>query len=124
MIVAGAAVALAGLTGLDPTATLIVMGIGLAVFGLLRSTGTRRREIGVQALAFLGYTALGLAAMMSGPTLTVHLAAAVAIGHTIWDVVHHIRDKAVSRSLAEACFVLDLGLAVALLASAWTAVPR
>lgn len=121
VIITSAAVMLAKLTGLDPTATLIVMGIGLAAFGLIRFTGIQRRTIGVQALGFLGYTAIGLAAMMSSPTWTIYLAAAAALGHTGWDVAHFIRNKVVSRSLAEACFVLDLGLAVALLASAWAA---
>lgn len=124
VIVASAAVVLAKLTGLDSTATLIVMGIGLAVFGLIRATGTHRYTIGVQTLGFLGYTAIGLAAMMSGPTWTIYLAAIAALGHTAWDIAHFARNKVVSRSLAEACFVLDLGLAVALLVSAWTALPH
>lgn len=121
VVLASAAVVIARLTGLDPTATLIVMGIGLAVFGLIRSTGRQRREIGVQMLGFAGYVGVGLAAMISHSTWTIYLAAVVALGHTVWDVVHYVRDKVVARSLAEACFVLDLGLAVALLASAWTA---
>lgn len=124
VIVASAAVVLAKLTGLDPTATLIVIGIGLSVFGLIRAAGTHRRAIVVQTVGFLGYTAIGLAAMMSGTTWTICLAAIAAIGHTAWDVAHFVRNKVVSRSLAEACFVLDLGLAVALLASAWSGLPH
>lgn len=118
VVVTGAAVLLAGLTGLDPTATLIALGIGLAIIGLIRSRGSHRREVGVQAVAFVVYSAIGLTAMMSDPTWTIYLAAAVALGHTAWDVAHFIRDKVVTRSLTEACFVLDLGLAAALLASA------
>jgi hypothetical protein len=122
--VTSVAVVVASLAGLDPTVTLIVIGAGLAAFGLIRSTGTHRSDIRAQTLAFVCYSAVALAAMMSVPRLAVYLAAAVAIGHTVWDVVHYLRNKVVSRSLAEACFVLDLGLAVALLASAWNAAPR
>jgi hypothetical protein len=124
MVGAGAvAIVVAGATGLDPTATLLVMGAGFAIFGVLRGTGVDRRELGVQALGFAGFSAIALTAMYSDPLLAAHLAAAAAIGHAIWDAVHYIRDKVVSRSLTEFCFVLDLGLGVALLLTAWNLLP-
>lgn len=123
VVVASVAVVLAGLTGLDPTVTMLVMGTGFAIFGFLRGTGTDRREVGLQALAFVGFSAIALTAMMSSPTVALYLAAAAALGHTVWDVVHFIRDKVVSRSLTEACFVLDLGLGAVLLLTAWTMPP-
>lgn len=121
VVVASVAVVLARLTGLDPTITVLVMGVGFAIFGLLRRTGPDRREVGVQALAFVGFSVVALAAMDSSPVLAVYLAAAATLGHTVWDVIHYLRDKVVSRSLTEACFVLDLGLGIALLLTAWTA---
>ncbi|MFE3448734.1 hypothetical protein ACFXJ8_07330 [Nonomuraea sp. NPDC059194] len=123
VVVASVAVVLARLTGLDPTATLLVMGAGFAIFGFLRGTGVDRREVGVQVLGFVGFSAIALTAMMSSPALAVYLAAVAAIGHAIWDVIHFVRDKVVSRSLTEACFVLDLGLGVALLLITSTALP-
>lgn len=117
------AVVLAELTGLDPTATVLVLGAGFAIFGLLRRTGADRREVGLQALAFISFSAIALTAMMSSPTLALYLAATASLGHTVWDVVHFIRDKVVSRSLTEACFVLDLGLGIALLLTAWSTHP-
>lgn len=122
-VVTSVAVVLAGLTGLDPTVTMLVMGTGFAIFGLLRGPGTDRGEVGLQALAFVGFSVIALTAMMSTPTVALYLAAAAALGHTVWDVVHFIRDKVVSRSLTEACFVLDLGLGAALLLTAWTMPP-
>lgn len=112
---ASVAVVLAGLTGLDPTATLLVMGLGFAVLGFLRGKDIDRRELGAQSLAFVGFSAIALAAMMVTPVLALYLAALAAIGHAAWDVVYFIRDKVVPRSLAEACFMLDLGLGIALL---------
>lgn len=123
VVVASVAVVLAGLTGLDPTVTMLVMGTGFAIFGFLRGTGTDRREVGLQALAFVGFSAIALTAMTSSPTVALYLATAAALGHTVWDVVHFLRNKVVSRSLTEACFVLDLGLGAVLLLTAWTMPP-
>lgn len=114
-LVASIAVTAAGLIGLDPTVTLLVMGAGFTVFGFLRGSRSNRREVAIQAAAFVGFSAIALAAMMTNPTLAIFLAAAAAIGHAIWDAIHFIRDKVVSRSLTEACFILDLGLGIALL---------
>lgn len=116
---ASAAVVLARLTGLDPTATLLVMGVGFATLGFLRGNDIDRRELTAQALAFLGFSAIALTAMMANPIVALHLAALAAIGHAAWDVVYFVRNKVVPRSLAEACFMLDLGLGVALLLIAW-----
>ena len=118
VVVASVAVVLARVTDLDPTATLLVMGGGFAILGLVRRRGSGRREVLTQTLAFVGFSAVALTAMMSGTALAVALAAAVALGHGAWDVVHYMRDTVVSRSLTEACFVLDVGLGVALLATA------
>jgi hypothetical protein len=121
--VAVLAVALAMVTGLDATTTLLVMGAGFAVFGFFRGTGIDRRELTIQAAAFAGFSVVGLTAMYSEPLLAANLAAAAAIGHAAWDAVHFVRDKVVSRSLTEFCFVLDLGLGVALLLTTWNLLP-
>lgn len=118
-----AAIAVAGATGLDPTTTLLVIGAGFAVFGFLRGTGVDRRELGLQTLGFAGFSTIALTAMYSDPLLAAHLAALAAIGHAVWDAIHYLRDKVVSRSLTEFCFVLDLGLGMALLLTAWNVLP-
>ncbi|WP_426310160.1 hypothetical protein [Cellulosimicrobium sp. E-16] len=117
IVVGGAivAVVLARVTGLDPTVTVLVLGAVLAVLGLLRGADVDRRELGTQALGFLGFSAVALTAMMVGPLPALYLAALAAVGHAAWDVVHLVGDRVVPRSLAEACFVLDLGLGVAML---------
>lgn len=117
------AVAVARLTGLDTTTTLLVMGAGFAVFGFLRGAEVDRRELELQMLGFVGFSAIALTAMMSEPLLAAHLAAIAATGHATWDMIHYIRDKVVSRSLTEFCFMLDLGLGIALLLTAWNVLP-
>ena len=80
-----------------------------------RGADVDRRELGIQTLGFLGFSAVALTAMMVGPVPALYLAALAAVGHAAWDLVHVVRDRVVPRSLAEACFVLDLGLGVAML---------
>lgn len=117
VVVGGAAVAvaLARVTGLDATVTVLVLGVAFAVLGLLRGADVDRRELGIQTLGFLGFSAVALTAMMVGPVPALYLAALAAVGHAAWDVVHFLRDRVVPRSLAEACFVLDLGLGLSML---------
>lgn len=112
-----------GLLGLDKTAAILVMGGGFAIFGFLRGTAIDRRELGLQVAAFVGFCSLALAAMMSAPLLSMYLAAAAAIGHAVWDVIYFLREKVVERSVTEFCFVLDLGLGIALLLTAWNLLP-
>ncbi|GED10309.1 hypothetical protein [Cellulosimicrobium cellulans] len=117
IVVGGAVVTvmLARVTGLDPTVAVLVLGAAFAVLGLLRGADVDRRELGIQVLGFLGFSALALTAMMVGPVPALYLAALAAVGHAAWDLVHVVRDRVVPRSLAEACFVLDLGLGAAML---------
>lgn len=121
--VSAAVILLAGLLGLDKTAAILVMGVGFAIFGFLRGTTIDRRELWLQVGAFVGFGTLALIAMMSAPMLSMYLAAAAAIGHAIWDVVYFLRKKVVDRSVTEFCFVLDLGLGIALLLTAWKVIP-
>lgn len=119
VVVVSAIVVLARLAGLDPTVMTLVAAAGFAVYGFVRHTGQARREVGIQTLGLIGFSVLALTAMTATPALALYLAAAAALGHTAWDVVHYVRDKAVARSMTEACFVLDTGLGLALLATAW-----
>lgn len=112
---AGAAVVLARLAGVDPTATVLALGVAFAVVGYVRRGAVDRHALIAQTLAFLGFSALALVAMIVDPVAALLLAAVAAIGHAGWDVVHHVRNTVVPRSLAEACFLLDLGLGLALL---------
>lgn len=111
------------LLGLDQILALLVLGTALAVVGFLRGPVIDRREHALQVIGFIAFSGLALIAMMSAPALAMVLAAAVAIGHAVWDVVYFVRDTVVDRSLTEACFVLDLGLGVALLLTAGNVLP-
>ncbi|ACQ78850.1 conserved hypothetical protein [Beutenbergia cavernae DSM 12333] len=123
-VVAGAAtvaVVIAMATALDAIVVLLVAAAAFAVYGLLRGRRIDRRELGIQAAGFVVFAAIALTAMSVGPVAAAYLAAAAAIGHGVWDIVHYRRDKVVTRSLTEFCAVLDLGLGVLLLAVTWAA---
>lgn len=113
----------AALAGVDKTVAGLALGIGVGLYGLVRAPGGRRGEVALQGVAFLGFSALALSAMLSQPVLAAYLAAAAALSHCVWDVIHFVRNKVVERSLTEFCFVLDLGLGVALLLAAWGLFP-
>lgn len=113
----------AALAGVDKTVAGLALGIGVGLYGLVRAPGGRRGEVALQGVAFLGFSALALSAMLSQPVLAAYLAAVAALSHCVWDVIHFVRNKVVERSLTEFCFVLDLGLGVALLLAAWGLFP-
>lgn len=107
------------LTALDAVLLLIAAAAVLVIVGLIRRPRPERPEVGLQAAGFVGFTGLGLVAMMVDPVLAAHLAALAAIGHGVWDVLHHRRNRVVGRSFAEFCAVLDFGLGAVILIVTW-----
>ncbi|GFJ76882.1 hypothetical protein [Phytohabitans houttuyneae] len=73
----------------------------------------------VQALGMVAFGGLGLAALAVDPDLGLYLVAAGWFFHGVWDFVHLRLDRAVSRSYAEWCGVLDVLTAGQLLLLAW-----
>ncbi|MFC7622206.1 hypothetical protein [Microlunatus sp. GCM10028923] len=119
-IPAGVALVTVGmLTALDAILLLILAAAALVIFGLIRRPRPEWHELGFQAAGFVGFTGLGLVAMMADPVLAAHLAALAAIGHGAWDVLHHRRNRVVGRSFAEFCAVLDFGLGAVILIVTW-----
>ncbi|WP_217428414.1 hypothetical protein [Microlunatus speluncae] len=118
-VVFGLLLAAMAIPAVDAIVMLLVLAVLLVVVGLIRLPRSGWRELGLQAAGFAGFTALGLTAMMVTPVLAAHLAALAAIGHGVWDLVHHRRDKVVNRSLTETCMVLDFGLGAVTLIITW-----
>lgn len=114
-----ALVFVAMITPLDAIVLILVLAAAVSVFGLIRLPRTGRRELGFQAAGFVVFTGVGLVAMMQGPVLAAHLAGLVAIGHGVWSVIHHRRNQVVSRSFAEFCAVLSIGLGAVTLIITW-----
>lgn len=89
-------------------AALLVLGV---VFGRL-GTAQRNAEQVTGALAF---GLVGTVALFVHPVLSGLLVGGGLVGHAVWDVIHHRRNKVVTRTLAEFCGVLDLTVGVTVL---------
>jgi hypothetical protein len=90
---------------------LAAAALAWSVIGHVPHPGTVR----VQALGMIGFGAIGLVALAVDPDLGVYLVAAGWFFHGVWDFVHIKLDRAVSRSYAEWCGVLDVLTAAQLL---------
>jgi 4-amino-4-deoxy-L-arabinose transferase-like glycosyltransferase len=107
------------ITRLDLTIPLVVIATLLVSYGF----GTLEREgwpeLAIQALGFAGFTAISVIVLNLGPTVGAYSAAFGIIAHGVWDVIHHHRDKVVTRAFAEFCAVLDFGMGGLLLIVTW-----
>jgi hypothetical protein len=107
------------LTRIDMTVPLIVIAVVITGCGLVRLPRRAWRELGVQAAGFAAFTLIASLALNLGPDVAAYIAALGVIGHGAWDVVHHRRDKVVTRAYAEFCAVLDFGMGALLLIVTW-----
>jgi hypothetical protein len=109
-----------GLRAVDVSVPIVAVAVAAAALawsavGHAPDPGTMR----VQALGMVGFAALGLAGLAVDPDLGLYLVAAGWFFHGVWDFVHLKLDRAVSRSYAEWCGVLDVLTAAYLLLLAW-----
>lgn len=104
----------------DPTWGLIGLAAAFFGYGLWRGMVRRRAELPLQTIAMAGFgTVSAVALAVNGPA-GAYLVAAGLLAHAAWDIHHHRAERAVSRSLAEFCFVLDTLLATAIIvATVW-----
>jgi hypothetical protein len=111
-----AVVVVIGMLDVVPLPTVVVVvALVLLVWGAVDGTPDGRAVFGAQAAGMLGFGAIALAGLAVDPDLGRYLVAAGWLLHGVWDVVHLKLDKVVSRSYAEACAVVDLGVAAMLL---------
>lgn len=97
-----------------PWLVLLVAAVALSVWGTLRGH-YRSGVFVVQVLGMLCFGALAFAALYVDPDLGRYVVAAGWFAHGIWDIAHHRADKAVARSYAESCAVMDILVAAVIL---------
>ncbi|HWL99619.1 MAG TPA: hypothetical protein VNP20_19920 [Nocardioidaceae bacterium] len=99
----------------EPTWVLLGAGIVLVGYGLVRGAISPSYEVPpLQTLALLGFGAIATVALLTNPVIGSYLVALGLLGHSAWDLYHHATNAVVVRSVAEFCFVLDAGLALAI----------
>lgn len=106
----------------EPTWVLLGAGIVLVGYGLVRGAISPSYEVPpLQTLALLGFGAIATVALLTNPVIGSYLVALGLLGHSAWDLYHHATNAVVARSVAEFCFVLDAGLALAIVVVTATA---
>lgn len=104
-----------GAFGFDATWLFLAAAIGFVCYALLRSRGANQKELPLQAVGMILFGAAAAVALYLDEKAGAYLVATGLLGHAAWDVYHHRTHRAVARSLAEFCFVLDTALALAIL---------
>lgn len=104
--------------GADPTWLMLGLAAVLAAYGLVRGRGRPPWGLPLQAAAMAVLGAVALAAAEVSPTGAGLLVAGALLAHAAWDVRHHRGGRVVARSMAEFCAVLDVVLALLVLAAA------
>jgi hypothetical protein len=120
VLVAGfASIAILRLTGVvAPSVVFVGVAVVVLVWSVLGDEGGEPGLLRLQALGMVGFGALAVGGLAVDVDLGVYLVAAGWFLHGIWDFVHLRLDKVVARSYAEWCGVIDVLVAVQLLALA------
>lgn len=92
--------------------TMLGLAAAFAVFGLARGAARPGWGLPLQSLAMAAISGVVAVVVFVGGDLAAYTVAAALLAHAGWDAHHHRRERVVSRSLAEFCFVLDAVLAV------------
>jgi hypothetical protein len=88
-----------------------IVALALVVTGLLLRVP--RPPLAAQTAALIGYGGVAIAVLLlAPPRLGLALAGVAVAAHGVWDVIHYRRNVVVKRSLAEACFMLDVPLGI------------
>jgi hypothetical protein len=109
------AVPLGVFTRWDLSLPIVIVAVLLTGYGLLTLPSRGRRELALQAAGFAAFALVAILALRVGAEIAANVAAAGVIGHGVWDIAHHRRDRVVSRAYAEFCAVLDFGMGALLL---------
>lgn len=101
--------------GVDTFTAIAAAAVAFAGVGAVAG---RVRDVAIQSAAFIAFFGLSLVAMSLEFTAGTLLIAAGWAGHGLWDLWHLLRDRAVSRTFAEWCAVVDLLAAAGLVVMA------
>jgi hypothetical protein len=104
-----------GVASFNPTWAIIVLGVLLAIYGLLRGAWRDRAGLPLQSIAMIGFGGAAALAQLIDPKLGAYLVALGLLAHAAWDAYHHRTGKVVVHSMAEFCFVLDVLVAIAII---------
>jgi hypothetical protein len=101
----------------EGVATCVLIGLAVPVVAYALWSVTRRadRSLLDQAVAMVAFGAVAAVGLGVGEEVGAYLVAAGLLAHAVWDGYHYGANRAVARSYAECCFVMDAGFAIAVL---------
>src|ERR671911_2166173 len=105
-------------SAVNPSVVVLAVAALFLVVGIMRGRLREPGGLALQAAGVLVFGAIALAALNVAPELGAYLVALALLGHAAWDAYHYLRDRAVARSYAEFCGILDLLLGAAILVMA------
>lgn len=98
----------------SPAVPLVVLALGLLLWGEVQGYMRKPGQLRMQALGMVGFGAIVLVGLAADPDLGRYILAAGWFGHGLWDFAHLRADTVVSRSFAEWCAVIDILIAIQL----------
>ncbi|MEO3769625.1 hypothetical protein [Micromonospora sp. B9E7] len=98
----------------DPAVGMTLVLVPLWVWAAARHRSTRTRTLSVQTAGMLAFGAITLLTATTQPQVGTAVAGLGFLAHGLWDAYHYRADLVVSRSWAQFCAVVDLGVGIAL----------
>lgn len=92
----------------SPAVFFVLVALLVLLWGAVDGDLRRSGEFRLQALGMAVFGTLALAGLAVDPDLGRYIVGAGWLLHGVWDFVHLRRDRAVARSYAEWCGVLDI----------------
>ncbi|MEU1184727.1 hypothetical protein ABZ464_45380 [Streptomyces sp. NPDC005820] len=123
-LAATVAIAATGVLGggdLDPTWVLLALAVPLLFCALRPGALDAPGGLPLQIAAMLAFGGAAALAVGVGGDTAAYLVAGGLLGHALWDARHHRIDRVVTRPYAEFCLVLDVLVAVLIVAVTLTA---
>ncbi len=102
----------------DPAIGMTVVVVLLWLWAVARGRYKERDTFWVQTVGMVGFAALTLLCAAVDPRWGAAVAGVGFFAHGLWDAYHFKINKVVSRSYAEFCAVVDVGVGTALIIAA------
>nr|WTA66416.1 hypothetical protein OHB51_28685 [Micromonospora sp. NBC_00855] len=102
----------------DPAVGMTLLLVPLWVWAATRRRFSPTRTFSVQTAGMMVFGAITLLTAATQPQVGIAVAAVGFLAHGIWDAYHYRVNLVVSRSWAQFCAVVDVGVGIALLIAA------
>lgn len=99
---------------IEPSLVLVAIAVIAFAGGLAFTSGEDRGNLWLQSAGMILFGSLAFVAMNAEPGWVLWIVAGAWLAHGVWDLAHLRADKAVARSYAEWCAVIDILVAVQL----------